>query len=171
MTGSLFGDFTEQIAAPNPKPVEIYLDACSIGGVLESPHARVSDFLGSSDDTIRVTAARVIAWGGKSLATQATLLVNKRAILLVADLSPAPATNTDALVEREPHAVTLNVGPIWIQGNVHLPVGGDVQSVIVSGPANRFLPLTDAVFVGHEDSGARTVLVNRDHLHCMLVPS
>lgn len=95
-------------------------------------------------------------------------LVNKAEILFVVDLTPNPeGAHLGFQVERAPLEVTLNVGNIWLRGRAHLPIGGDINSFF-TGAVNRFMAITEATVVGHEQGRPRTVIINRDQLNCML---
>ena len=67
--------------------VEIYLDSCSVRGVLETIHPRVSDHLASEGDTLTLLAARVVTRDGTQLARGTSTLIHKPVILFVVDLS------------------------------------------------------------------------------------
>lgn len=149
------------------KPVEVYLDSCSIRGILQTAHTRVSDHLGATEETIRLKDARVVLRDGTALATDAAALINKAIILFLVDLTPRPTGQLGLQVERNVRDVTLNIGTIWIRGRAHLPVGGELQTFF-SGAMNRFMAITDATVVGFEAAEPRTVLINRDQLRCML---
>ncbi len=147
--------------------VEIYLDSCSVRGVLETIHPRVSDHLASEGDTLTLLAARVVTRDGTQLARGTSTLIHKPVILFVVDLSSA-AGYSGFRVERMQREVMLNVGSIWLRGRAHLPIGADLAN-FVSGSMARFMPITDATVIGAQAVEPRTVLVNRDQLRCMIV--
>ena len=126
------------------KRVEVYLDSCSIRGVLETNHPRVSDHLGIPDQVLRLTDARVTLPDGSILADGQASLINKDQI-----------------------ALTVSIGNLWLRGFAHMPHGADMNSFL-TGTMNRFMPLTGATVVGHESAPPRTVLINRDRLKCVL---
>jgi hypothetical protein len=149
------------------KRIEIYLDTCSIRGVLETAQARVSDHLNAFEDTIRLTDARVILREGTPLSTESTVYINRSIVLFVVDLTPQPAGQDGLHVQRDERPVTFNIGTIWIRGRAHLPVGGEMQT-FVGEPSDRFMPITEATVVGYEATAPRTILINRDQLRCMM---
>jgi hypothetical protein len=157
----------ERLASMTTKTVEVYLASCSIRGTIETPHARVSDHLGSPDEVLRVREARVVLRDGSQVANNRTALVNKAEILFVVDLTTNPSGHLGFQVERAPLEVTLNVGNIWLKGQIHLPIGGDINSFF-TGAVNRFMAITEATVVGYEQGRPRTVIINRDQLNCML---
>lgn len=152
---------------PTGKRVEIYLDSCSIRGSLQTTQTRVSDHLNASDEPVCLKDARVVPRDGEPIATDSTVYVNKSTILFVVDLTPRLDGQRAFQVERAEHAVTLNIGTIWIRGHVHLPVDGEMQTFF-GGIVARFMPLTQATVVGHEATAPRTVLINRDQLRCLM---
>jgi hypothetical protein len=150
------------------KRIEVYLDACSVRGILETAHARVSDHLGATEEVLRIREARVLMRNGEQLSSEKTVLVNKTEILFIVDLTPRTSGQTGFQVERDPHEVILNVGTIWLKGRAHVPVGGELPSFF-AGAMNRFMPITEATVVGYTNAEPRTVLINRDQLRCMIV--
>lgn len=149
------------------KRIEIYLDSCSIRGTLATSQARVSDHLNANDAPVCLKDARVVTRGGEPMATESTVYVNKSIILFVVDLTPHPASQLGFHVERDERKITLNIGTIWIRGQAHLPVGGELQAFF-GGNAARFMPLTQATVIGNDATAPRTVLINRDQLRCMM---
>lgn len=147
--------------------VEIYLDSCSVRGVLETIHPRVSDHLASEGETLTLLAARVVTRDGTQLSRGAQTFVQKSVILFIVDLS-APGGYAGFRVERLQREVMLNVGSIWLRGRAHLPIGADLAN-FVAGSMARFMPITDATVIGASAIEPRTVLVNRDQLRCMIV--
>jgi hypothetical protein len=149
------------------KQIEAYLDHCSIRGTLMTGHARVSDHLGATEEILRLTGARVVMRDGTVLENTPTALINKSELLFVVDLSPSPGGHASFHVERDHFNVMLNVGPIWLQGKAHVPVGAELHAFF-AGTMNRFMAITDATVVGHANAKPRTVLINRDQLRCMV---
>jgi hypothetical protein len=147
--------------------VEVVLDSCSIRGILETSQARVSDHLNAGADTLSLKHARVVLPGGEPVASESTVYINTSVILFVVDLTPRPTGHAAFQIEREAREVTLNIGTIWVRGDAHLPVGGEMQAYF-EGSATRFMPLTNATVIGREATAPRTVLINRDQLRCMM---
>jgi hypothetical protein len=152
------------------KRVEIVLDACSIRGTLTTSQTRVSDHLNASDAPVYLRDARVVTREGQPLANQTTVYVNKSVILFVVDLTPNPTGQLGFQVERDPRNVTLNLGTIWIRGEAHLPIGGEMEAYF-GGASAGFMPLTNATVVGPGATAPRTVLINRSQLRCMMAES
>lgn len=157
-----------RLASTTSKPIEVYLASCSIRGTIETPHPRVSDHLGATDEVLRLSDARVVLRDGTQVASEKTAVVNKAEILFVVDLTPNSTGLLGFQVERAPVEVTLNVGNIWLRGRAHLPIGGDINSFF-TGAVNRYMAITEAIVVGYEQGRPRTVIINRDQLNCMLV--
>lgn len=161
-------DRTDQPTNLSQKRIEVYLDACSIRGTLDTAHPRVSDHLGSTEEVVRLRDARVVLRDGSVLSENTSVVINKSEILFVVDLTPRPAGHAGFQVEKDPVNVTLNIGTIWLKGRAHLPVGGELSSFF-AGAMNRFMAITEATVVGYDSAEPRTVLINRDQLNCMLV--
>ena len=149
------------------RPVEVYLESCSIRGLIETTQTRVSDHLGTAEETIRLKGARVVIRDGTELASNAEIFINKAVVLFVVDLSPRPTGQLGFQVRRDVKGVTVNIGTLWIRGQVHLPVGGDLQSFYI-GAINRFMAITQATVVGREQAAPRTFLINRDQVRCLM---
>jgi hypothetical protein len=152
------------------KRVEVVLDACSIRGTLATSQTRVSDHLNASDEPLFIRDARVVTHEGQPLADQTAVYVNKSVILFVVDLTSNPTGQYGFQVEREPRNVTLNLGTIWIRGEAHLPMGGEMKAFF-GGASPGFMPLTNATVVGPVATAPRTVLINRSQLRCMMTDS
>ena len=106
-------------------------------------------------------------------AAPGTLLISLDEILVLHELpqpeGPAQLPGrTEMRVSKLPTPVVAYLGPLRVEGDLHLPAGADMAAHL-SRAAGPFLPLTSvAVFPpGHERIGVVRVpfaLVNRDHL-------
>jgi hypothetical protein len=149
------------------RPVEAQLDSCAVRGVLRTVHPRVSDHLGAAGDLLRIVGAQVVRRDGTPLGGASDVLVSKAALLYLIDLTPPGTGELQRHIERDDAPVVLSVGPIWLRGHAHIPVGGDLETY-VAGALNRFIPITGATVLGQEPATPRTILVNRDKLQLML---
>lgn len=141
------------------RKVEFYLASGAVRGLLKSPHPRLSDHLRDPEESFVIEEAVVTSYRSKEpLASGNSVLVGKSQILFAVDLDEG-AGMQNMRVERVTHQVALCVGPFWLRGQVHLPVGGDLRAYFDSD-ALRFIPVTAAVVVGQEAAVPRTVLVN-----------
>lgn len=159
---------TDQPTNLSQKRIEVYLDACTIRGTLDTAHPRVSDHLGSTEEVIRLRDAHVVLRDDNALSEVSLAIIIKSEVLYVVDLTPHPAGHAGFQVEKDPVDVTLNIGTVWLKGRAHLPIGGEL-SPFVAGTLNRFMAITEATVVGYDGTEPRTVLINRDQLRCMLV--
>lgn len=152
------------------KRVEVYLNSCSIRGLLETTVPRVSDHLCIPEQVLRLADARVTLRDGSILATGQVSLINKDEILFVIDLTPGGTSKLGFQIPKDQIALTVSIGNLWLRGYAHMPHGADMNSFL-TGTMNRFMPLTGATVVGHEGAPPRTVLINRDRLKCVLTAS
>jgi hypothetical protein len=167
MSQALLNNSPDEYLNVSDKQIEVYLDHCSMRGTLLTGHGRVSDHLAATEEILRLSNAQVVMRDGTMLENAATALVNKSEILFVVDLSPTSGGRASFHVERDHFNVVLNVGPIWLQGRAHVPVGAELHAFF-AGTMNRFMAITDATIVGHATAKPRTVLINRDQLRCMV---
>ena len=152
-------------------PIEVYLPSIVFRGTLLTRHNRLSDCLNlkSTDSMLRLDDVEVEMLSGKpSSARCKDALINKQQITFVIDLSPASTGGKEelSLVHKEPHRVFAEIGSFWLEGNVHVVRGFELSTFAEGG--HTFLPLTQASFVHLRSSEARTFLINREKLSCLL---
>src|ERR1051326_3903548 len=152
-------------------PIEVYLPSIVFRGTLLTRHNRLSDCLNlkSTDGMLRLDDVEVEMLSGKpSSARCKDALINKQQITFVIDLSPASAGGKEelSLVHKEPHRVFAEIGSFWLEGNVHVVRGFELSTFAEGG--HTFFPLTQASCVHLRSSEARTFLINREKLSCLL---
>ena len=158
------------------RPVEVYLASGVVKGQVVTRHRRLSDYLNADmgHGTIRLEAAEI-----RSLKTnrvserQLRILIYKQQILFVADLNSGNSIAAEDLgfnwAARVPHKVRMEVGTIWLEGEVHLVPGSELASFAEG--KNSFIPLTKARLINHHASEPRTFLINREKINCLIAPS
>lgn len=145
-------------------PLEVYLQAAVVRGVLETNQSRLSShlILREGDEVFFLRAAslerldrRVVAAGSDEY------LIYMQEIFLIADLSPqsAHSVSEHLFVKKESSKALMSVGPYWLQGNTHILPGGALHDLLLA--KTRFIPVTDATLLDRSDPRARTFLVNR----------
>lgn len=145
------------------RKVEFYLEGGAVRGLLKSPHPRLSDHLRDPEESFVIDDAVVTGYRAKEpIVSGSSALVGKSQILFTVDLDES-ASPEHMRVERTAQPVALCVGPFWLRGRVHLPIGGDLRAYFDSD-AMRFIPLTAAVVVGRESATPRTLLVNMERI-------
>lgn len=156
-----------------PTPVEVYLPSTVFRGKILVRHKRLSDYLNSklTGEIIRLNEVEVPKVRGKSFSVKAkTALISKRQVLFVVDLSSGRSATRDnedlSLVNKEACRVLLELGSFWIQGDVHLVPGSDLNSF--ADGKSCFIPLTNATFSELEGSSPHTFLINRDKINCLM---
>ena len=156
---------------PQRWPVDVYLEDCVLGGVVESMQRRLGDHLRAVDDLLQLEGAVVRSLKtGADLTKPRSAIVTTHNILFVVDCSEVPAEDrhNGLHVEKRTHLVTANVGPYWARGRAHLPPAGDMHNYI-RGASGSFIPLTEVTISGHEQHNGKTMLLNRAHLRCLLL--
>lgn len=157
-------------------PLEVYFDAAMVRGVLVTNQDRLSNhlLLREGEEAFSLRDATLSDFAGNTLSNLSRQYwVYMQQVLLIADLSPQLRQNRVGFehlyVKKDPSRAVLGVGRHWIEGNVHLTPGADVQEVLMA--RTRFIPVTEAVFLDKRDLAARTFLVNRNLVNCISVPS
>lgn len=145
-------------------PLEVYLQAAVIRGVLETNQNRLSShlILREGDEVFALRSASlerldrtVIAAGSDEY------LVYMQEIFLIADLSPQSERLgvENLFVKKESSKALLSVGPYWLQGNIHILPGGALHDLLMA--RTRFVPVTEATLLDRPEVDSRTYLVNR----------
>jgi len=145
-------------------PLEVYLQAAVIRGVLETNQSRLSShlILREGDEVFALRSASlekldrtVIAAGSDEY------LVYMQEIFLIADLSPQSERLgvENLFVKKESSKALMSVGPYWLQGNIHILPGGALHDLLMV--RTRFVPVTEATLLDRPEVDARTYLVNR----------
>ncbi len=145
-------------------PLEVYLQAAVIRGVLETNQSRLSShlILREGDEVFALRSASlekldrtVIAAGSDEY------LVYMQEIFLIADLSPQSERLgvENLFVKKESSKALMSVGPYWLQGNIHILPGGALHDLLMV--RTRFVPVTGATLLDRPEVDARTYLVNR----------
>lgn len=154
-------------------PVEVYLPSAVFQGKLFIRHQRLSDHLNvkTNDETIRLDDVEIQTFKGISSAVKSkNAWIYKRQVTFVVDLNSNQSTtreNTElSLVNKEPHRVLIEIGSFWVQGDVHIIRGLELNS-FAEGKSS-FIPLTTATFVDFPDSQPRTFLINREKVNCLM---
>lgn len=160
-------DTTRQIA------VEVYLPSTVLRGMLLTKHRRLIDYLNlkMSDDAIRLAEVEIqTAKVETSLVKPSSALINRHQVTVAVELSPGPSTTdqNEALspVEREVWRVLIEAGSLWMQGNLHLLPGAELNSFAPGNSA--FIPLSQATFLDAPGSEPRTFMINREKVNCLM---
>ena len=145
-------------------PLEVYLQAAVVRGVLETNQSRLSShlILREGDEVFFLRAASLERLDRSVIAAgSGEYLIYMQEIFLIGDLSPGSenSMNAQLLVKKESSRALLNIGPYWLQGNIHIVPGGALDDLLLA--KTRFVPVTQATLLDHPDQGARTYLVNR----------
>lgn len=153
-------------------PLEVYLPAAVVRGVLETNQDRLSShfLFRQEDQMISLRDATVEDLTGKPVAKRANdYIVYMREAFLIADLSPAgqsQRTGLEGLYQRKDTSkALLSVGPYLIQGDVYLVPGGALYDLLLE--KNHFIPLTNATILGRPPMTPRTYLINRQKIGFM----
>jgi len=154
-------------------PVEVYLPSTVFRGKLFTRHNRLSDCLNASmsDGMVRLDDVEIQTLSGtSSLLKSKNALINKRQVMFVIDLSSNLSTTREheelSRVNKEPRRVLIQVESFWVQGDVHLVPGLELDS-FAEGKSS-FIPLTTATFVDFPDSEPRTFMINREKVNCLM---
>ena len=153
--------------------VEVYLPSAVFRGKVFMRHNRLSDYLNlkMSDGIIRLDDVEIQTFSGKSPTVKSkSALIYKRQVTFVVELSLSPSTTSEnhelSLVNKEPRRVLIEVGSFWMQGDVHLVPGSELNSF--ADGKSSFIPLTTATFVDFPGSEPRTFLINRGKVNCLM---
>jgi hypothetical protein len=145
-------------------PLEVYLQAAVVRGVLQTNQGRLSShlILREGDEVFFLRAASLERLDGTGVAVGSDeYLIYMQEIFLIADLSPQSdrSVNEHLFVRKESSRALLSVGPYWLQGNLHILPGGALHELLLA--KTRFVPITEATLLDRPVEGARTYLVNR----------
>jgi len=153
-------------------PLEVYLPAALVRGILETNLDRVSsDLLLRQDDQVfSLRDATVENLDGRPIINRATeYVVYMREIYLIADLSPANHSTRlgfEGLYQKKDTSKALiSVGAYLIQGDVYILPGGALYDLLLE--KSQFIPLTNATILGHQSIAPRTYLINRHKIGFM----
>lgn len=147
-------------------PLEVYLQAAVVRGILVTNQDRLSNYLvlrdgdevfSLKDGTLETVSRKAVSAGSEEY------LIYMQEVFLIADLSPQYRSDRGGLehlyVKKEMSRALLGVGAYWVQGNIHIAPGGVLHDLLAA--KSRFIPVTDAMLFDRPDIGARTYLVNR----------
>jgi len=147
-------------------PLEVYVPAAVVRGVLDTNLDRVSShlMLRQNDQVFSLRDATVEDLGGQPIVSRATeYVVYMREVYLVADLSPASLSQRsgveDLYRKKDTSKALISVGPYLIQGDVYLLPGGALYDLLLE--RNQFIPLTNARILDQRSTVTRTYLINR----------
>ena len=150
-------------------PLEVYLQSALVRGILVTNQDRLSNtlILGGTDEMFTLKEATVELADGKSLNVASDeYLIYMNEVFLIADLSSSPRSVEEHLyVKKDPNRTLLNIGPYWVQGNIHLLPGAPLHDLLMA--KTRFIPVTEATLIGCPVIVSRTYLVNRSKIGCM----
>ena len=153
-------------------PLEVYLQAAVVRGVLVTNQNRLSNFLvlregeevfSMKDATLETANRKPIAVGSDEY------LIYMREVYLIGDLSPTSQTQRAGIesfyVHKETSKALFSVGPYLLQGSIHLVPGAALHNLLVE--KSQFIPVTEATLLDRQDIGPRTYLVNRNRIGFM----
>lgn len=153
-------------------PLEVYLPAALVRGVLETNLDRVSSHLlfRQNDQVFSLRDATVEDLSGQPIVSRATeYVVYMREVFLVADLSAANQSQRSGFEglyqKKDTSKALISVGPYLIQGDVYLLPGGALYDLLLE--KNQFIPLTNATIIGRQSTPPRTYLINRHKIGFM----
>jgi hypothetical protein len=144
--------------------IEVYLQAATVRGILQTNQDRLSNDLivRQGDEVFSLREATVECAGGKLIKTGAhEYLIYMQEVFIIADLSVQNPTERagfrPAFVKKDQNKALLGIGPYLVQGTIHLLLG--FHEFLME--QSRFLPVTAATLVDHEEMEQRTFLINR----------
>jgi hypothetical protein len=153
-------------------PMEVYLPAALVRGVLETNQDRLSNHLivSQNDQVFSLRDATVEDLSGKLIASRTNeYVVYMREVFLIADLSPAGQSQRSGLEglyrKKNTSKALISVGPYLIQGDVYLVPGGALYDLLLE--KNQFIPLTNATILSRQSASPRTYLINRHKIGFM----
>lgn len=154
------------------RPVIAYLNGGALRGGLQTLHPRVLDELNDAAGNVTLHDVKFVSNHGDAHAAaqlqSQQVLLSKRHMLLVADLVPTGPSSAEIQVPRERYDVTLAVGPYWVSGSLHLPIGIEPFGYL-DGSGVGFTALTGAHLVKLDDEQRHTVLINREMVSCLMI--
>jgi hypothetical protein len=147
-------------------PLEVYLQAAVVRGVLATNQDRLSSFLivRQGEEVFSLKDATLESFNRRPLAMGAdAYLIYMQEVFLIADLSSEGRTRQSGIdslyVKKDRSKALFSVGPYLLQGNVHLVPGSALHDLLME--KSQFLPVTEATLVDRQDVGPRTYLINR----------
>lgn len=153
-------------------PLEIYLHAAVVRGVLMTHQDRLSGHLvlRKGEECFSLRDATLERFDCKPVRIGSDeYVIYKREVYLIADLSPQEQSRRTGMehfyVEKQSSKALISLGPYLLQGTIHLFPGGALHDLFLE--KNLFFPVTGANFVGRADIGPRTYLVNRSRIGFM----
>jgi hypothetical protein len=153
-------------------PLEVYLQAAVVRGILVTNQDRLSNhlILREGEDVITLRDATLENYNGKSIAVAADeYLVYMREVFLIADLSPKGQTVRSGIeqlyVQKESSKALFSVGPYLLHGSIYLLPGTVLHDLLME--SSQFIPVTEATLLSRQDIGPRTYLVNRNRIGFM----
>jgi len=153
-------------------PLEVYLQAAVVRGILVTNQDRLSNYLilREGEDVFTLRDATLEEYNGKSIAVAADeYLIYMREVFLIADLSPKGQILRSGIeqlyVQKEATKALFSVGPYLLHGSLYLLPGAALHDVLME--RSQFIPVTDASLLSRQDVGPRTYLVNRNRIGFM----
>jgi len=153
-------------------PLEVYLHAAVVRGVLVTNQSRLSNYLvlREGEEVFSLKEATLESTDRRPIAVASDeYLVYMREVYLMADLSPTSQTQRTGMenyyVHKESSRALFSVGPYMLRGNIHLLPGAALHDLLVD--KSQFIPVTDAILLDRQDIAPRTYLVNRNRLGFM----
>lgn len=153
-------------------PLEVYLQAAVVRGVLTTSQNRLSNFLivRQGEEVFALQDAILESYDRKQVSLAADkYLIYMQEVLLIADLSSQSRTRRSSIdslyVQKDRAKALFSVGPYLLQGNVHLLPGTALHDLMME--KSQFIPVTEAVLIDRQDVEPRTYLVNRTKIGFM----
>lgn len=153
-------------------PVEVYLQAALVRGVLETRHDRVSSHLlvRQEDEVFSLRDASLETLEGKPIASGSNeYIVYMREVYLIADLSPEGRSQRSGLdsfyVKKDTSKALISVGPYLLQGDVYMLPGSELHELLMA--KSQFIPMTGATVLGRPPAVRKTYLINRSKIGFM----
>ena len=153
-------------------PLEVYLQAAVVRGVLVTNQQRLSNYLvlREGEEIFSLKDVTMESANRKPLVVGADeYLVYMREVFLIADLSPQSQTQRAGIesfyVQKETSKALFSVGPYLLHGDVHLVPGAALHDLLVE--RSRFFPVTAATIEDRPEIAPRTYLINRNRIGFM----
>jgi len=153
-------------------PLEVYLQAAVVRGVLVTNQGRLSNYLvlREGEEVFSLKEATLEGVDRKPMAAASDeYLIYMKEVYLIADLSPTSQVRRTGMesfyVHKDASRALFSVGPYLLRGNIHLVPGAALHDLLVE--KSQFLPVTDAVLLDRPDIPPKTYLVNRHRLGFM----
>lgn len=153
-------------------PLEVYLPAAVVRGVLVTNQDRLSNhlILRKGEDVFSLKDATLESFDRKPLRRASDeYIIYMREVCLIADLSPQEEIRRAGMenfyVRKDTSKALISVGPYLIQGNIHLFPGSALHELFLE--KTMFFPVTEGMMVDRTDIGPRTYLINRSKIGFM----